>query len=163
MPVPLAGEGVRALIRQALELATTENGLVLIEEPEVHLHPAAIWQSASAIVEVVRRKVQVVVSTHSLEFIDAVLANLKDAEFVGREAYEQQRSRPPVATLCTLTVDDPTSSSGVRRYMLGREPVLDLDGQRIVDAKGRGSYVTSDPGACRIPASICHPVPGCSL
>jgi glycine cleavage system aminomethyltransferase T len=69
--------------------------------------------------------------------------NLKDAEFVGRQAYEQQRSRPPVATLCTLTVDDPTSSSGVRRYMLGREPVLDLDGQRIVDAKGRGSYVTS--------------------
>ena len=68
---------------------------------------------------------------------------LKDADFVGRQAYEQQRSRPPVATLCTLTVDDPTSSSGVRRYMLGREPVLDLEGQRIVDEKGRGSYVTS--------------------
>ena len=29
-----------------------------------------------------------------------------------------------------------------KRYMLGREPVLDLDGQPIVDAKGRGSYVT---------------------
>jgi glycine cleavage system aminomethyltransferase T len=27
--------------------------------------------------------------------------------------------------------------------MLGREPILTLDGQRIVDAKGRGSYVTS--------------------
>jgi len=27
--------------------------------------------------------------------------------------------------------------------MLGREPVLSLEGKRIVDAKGRGSYVTS--------------------
>jgi len=27
--------------------------------------------------------------------------------------------------------------------MLGREPILDLEGRRIVDAKGRGSYVTS--------------------
>jgi len=27
--------------------------------------------------------------------------------------------------------------------MVGREPVLTADGKRIVDAKGRGSYVTS--------------------
>jgi glycine cleavage system aminomethyltransferase T len=27
--------------------------------------------------------------------------------------------------------------------MLGREPILTPDGERIVDAKGRGSYVTS--------------------
>ena len=40
-------------------------------------------------------------------------------------------------------MDDPTSASGVKRYMLGREPVLTPDGERIVDAKGRGSYVTS--------------------
>ena len=48
-----------------------------------------------------------------------------------------------LAILCTLTVDDPTSKSGVKRYMLGREPILTPDGERIVDAKGRGSYVTS--------------------
>jgi glycine cleavage system aminomethyltransferase T len=68
---------------------------------------------------------------------------LKDADFVGRAAYEQQRAAPPAAILCTLTVDDPSSSTGVKRYMLGREPILTLDGQRIVDVKGRGSYVTS--------------------
>jgi glycine cleavage system aminomethyltransferase T/glycine/D-amino acid oxidase-like deaminating enzyme len=79
------------------------------------------------------------------DLVEAGMARptLKDADFGGRQAYEQQRSRPPVATLCTLTVDDPTSSSGVRRYMLGREPVLSLEGKRIVDAKERGSYVTS--------------------
>ena len=54
---------------------------------------------------------------------------LKDADFVGRAAYEQQRSTPPATVLCTLTVDDPTSSSGVKRYMLGREPILTPDGR----------------------------------
>ena len=48
---------------------------------------------------------------------------VKDADFVGKAAYLAQRAIPPAAILCTLTVDDPTSSSGVKRYMLGREPV----------------------------------------
>ncbi len=79
------------------------------------------------------------------DLVEAGMARptLKDADFVGRTAYERQRAADPAAILCTLTVDDPTSSSGVKRYMLGREPILTLDGQRIVDAKGRGSYVTS--------------------
>src|SRR5207247_2215155 len=75
------------------------------------------------------------------DLVEAGMARptLKDADFVGRAAYEKQRSHEPAAVLCTLTVDDPTSSTGVKRYMLGREPILTPDGQRIVDAKGRGS------------------------
>jgi glycine cleavage system aminomethyltransferase T/glycine/D-amino acid oxidase-like deaminating enzyme len=68
---------------------------------------------------------------------------VKDADFVGKKAYLRHRDEEPTALLCTLTVDDPTSSSGVKRYMLGREPILTPDGSRIVDSKGRGSYVTS--------------------
>lgn len=68
---------------------------------------------------------------------------LKDADFVGRAAYEQQRATAPVTILCTLVVDDPTSSSGIKRYMLGREPIQTPDGQPIADARGRRSYVTS--------------------
>jgi glycine cleavage system aminomethyltransferase T/glycine/D-amino acid oxidase-like deaminating enzyme len=69
--------------------------------------------------------------------------SVKDADFVGREAYLRQREAAPVAILCTLTVDDPTSKSGVKRYMLGREPILSTDGRPLVDAHGRRSYVTS--------------------
>ena len=61
---------------------------------------------------------------------------VKDADFVGRAAYLAQRSKPPPAVLCTLTVDDPTSKSGVKRYMLGREPILSSDGAPLIDAKG---------------------------
>ena len=77
--------------------------------------------------------------------VEAGLARptVKDADFVGKEAYLRQRAEAPTAILCTLTVDDPTSSSGVKRYMLGREPILTPAGESLVDAKGRRSFVTS--------------------
>jgi glycine cleavage system aminomethyltransferase T len=74
---------------------------------------------------------------------DMLRPKVKEADFVGRAAYLEQRSRPAVATLCTLTVDDNTSASGVKRYMLGREPILTAGGGPITDAKGRRSFVTS--------------------
>jgi glycine cleavage system aminomethyltransferase T/glycine/D-amino acid oxidase-like deaminating enzyme len=79
------------------------------------------------------------------DLVEAGMARprVKDGEFVGRAAYLEQRSRPPAAILCTLTVDDHTSSSGVKRYMMGREPILTADGAPLIDAKGRHSYVTS--------------------
>jgi glycine cleavage system aminomethyltransferase T len=79
------------------------------------------------------------------DLVEAGMARptVKDADFVGKAAYLAQRSRPPAAVLCTMTVDDPTSSSGVKRYMLGREPILSVDGRPLVDTKGRRSYVTS--------------------
>jgi glycine cleavage system aminomethyltransferase T/glycine/D-amino acid oxidase-like deaminating enzyme len=69
--------------------------------------------------------------------------SVKRQDFVGKAAYLAQRERPPVATLCTLTVDDHVASDGRRRYMLGGEPVLTAEGEPIVDLKGRHSYVTS--------------------
>jgi glycine cleavage system aminomethyltransferase T/glycine/D-amino acid oxidase-like deaminating enzyme len=68
---------------------------------------------------------------------------VKSEDFVGREAHLKHREEEPAAIMCTLTVDDHRSKSGEKRYMLGREPILTRDGKRIVDRKGRGSYVTS--------------------
>ena len=68
---------------------------------------------------------------------------VKDAEFVGKEAYLRQREASPAAVLSTLTLDHPTSKSGVKRYMLGREPILSKEGRPLIDAHGRRSYVTS--------------------
>jgi glycine cleavage system aminomethyltransferase T/glycine/D-amino acid oxidase-like deaminating enzyme len=67
----------------------------------------------------------------------------KAADFVGKAAHLEHRESEPVAVLCTLTVEDHASKSGQKRYMLGREPVLSKDGEPLVDAKGRRSYVTS--------------------
>ena len=68
---------------------------------------------------------------------------VKDEHFIGKEAHVRHREEEPAAILCTLTVDDHTSASGVRRYMLGKEPILTRDGQPLTDLKGRRSYVTS--------------------
>ena len=68
---------------------------------------------------------------------------VKEQDFVGKEAHLRHRDEEPVTILCTLTVDDHTSSSGVKRYPLGREPILTRDGEPLTDRKGRRSYVTS--------------------
>ncbi|MGH2875824.1 MAG: glycine cleavage T C-terminal barrel domain-containing protein, partial [Solirubrobacteraceae bacterium] len=68
---------------------------------------------------------------------------VKEQDFIGKQAHVRQRSEAPAATMCTLTVDDHTSRSGVKRYMLGGEPILTPGGDPITDSKGRRSYVTS--------------------
>jgi len=68
---------------------------------------------------------------------------VKDEPFVGRAAHLRHRERQPDAILCTLTVDDHSSAGGVKRYMLGNEPILTRDGRALADARGRRSYVTS--------------------
>jgi glycine cleavage system aminomethyltransferase T len=68
---------------------------------------------------------------------------VKDQDFVGKAAHVRHREEEPAAIMCTLTVDDHTSKSGVKRYMLGHEPILTRAGESITDRKGRRSYVTS--------------------
>lgn len=77
--------------------------------------------------------------------VEAGLARpkVKKADFIGKEAYMKARKEGPAAILCTVSLDDPTEATGEPRYMLGSEPILTLDGNPIIDSKGRRSYVTS--------------------
>ncbi len=68
---------------------------------------------------------------------------VKAADFVGREAYLKQREEEPATVLCTLTIDDHTSASGMKRYMLGGEPILTRDGEVLTDGHGLHPYVTT--------------------
>jgi glycine cleavage system aminomethyltransferase T/glycine/D-amino acid oxidase-like deaminating enzyme len=71
------------------------------------------------------------------------LPGLKSADFVGKAAYTKAREGEPEATLCTLRLDGARDAAGLRRYPQGGEPLLTPDGARIVDRRGRPSYVTS--------------------
>ncbi len=78
--------------------------------------------------------------------VEAGLARpkVKSADFIGKEAYLQAREEGPAAICCTLTMESHVSDSGVARFpMGGNEPILTQDGERILDAKGRVSRVTS--------------------
>lgn len=90
VPAALGGDGIHALLRLTLELASRPRGLVLLEEPEIHQHPGAIRQSVRAILEAIRREIQVVLSTHSLELIDALLAEASDEDLEKVSLYRLQ-------------------------------------------------------------------------
>lgn len=90
VPASLAGDGIQSLLRLSLALAGSVGGVALLEEPEVHQHPGAIRQSARAILAAVRRNIQIIVSTHSLELIDSLLAESK-AEDLSRLSVYQLR------------------------------------------------------------------------
>ncbi len=78
--------------------------------------------------------------------VEAGLARprVKAADFIGKDAYLKARDEEPAAVCCTLTMESHVSDSGVARFpMGGNEPILTLDGERILDAKGRVSRVTS--------------------
>ena len=78
--------------------------------------------------------------------VEAGLARprVKATDFIGKQAYLVARDGEPSAVLCTLTIEDHTDSMGIGRYPTGgNEPILTLDGERIVDTKGRISRVTT--------------------
>jgi glycine cleavage system aminomethyltransferase T/glycine/D-amino acid oxidase-like deaminating enzyme len=79
---------------------------------------------------------------------------VKNADFVGREAYLAQREAAPQTVLCTMTVDDHTSAAGGKRYMLGGEPILTRDGGTLTDGHGHHPYVTSAGSAPSLGAHV---------
>ena len=73
---------------------------------------------------------------------DLTLPKVKTHDFVGKQAYLAARAADPAAHLCTLAVD-PVVEDTEPRCMTGGEPVLTPEGDPILDAKGRRSYVAS--------------------
>jgi predicted ATPase len=116
IPASAVGEGIQVLLRLCLELAAIPSGVLLLEEPEVHQHPGAIRQSSKVIWGAVRRDIQVILSTHSLELIDALLAEAKDdAELQKLSVYRLQledgilkshRDSGPEAALARSAIED---------------------------------------------------------
>ncbi len=78
VPIAVAGDGARELIESAVYYAQYDDGLALHEEPELHLHPGAQRCLAGLMADTVRRGRQVVLTTHSLELIDDLLAEFSD-------------------------------------------------------------------------------------
>jgi len=69
---------------------------------------------------------------------------VKQADFVGKQAYLAQREESPVAMLCSMTLDTLSLDGGPPRYPVGIGPILDpASKQVLVDDRGRRSYTTS--------------------
>ena len=69
---------------------------------------------------------------------------VKAADFIGKEAYVAARAAGATTVMCALTIDDHMSKAGIKRYPVGgNEPIVTADGERILDAHGRVSRVTT--------------------
>ena len=74
---------------------------------------------------------------------DLALPKVKRADFIGKQPYLAARERGASAILCTLALEDRHGGGDSPRFPTGGEPVLTPDGQAIIDAQGRRSFVTS--------------------
>lgn len=91
IPLVMAGDGVRILARLCLDLASRPQGLVLLEEPEIHQHHRSLRMSAQAVVSAVRRGIQVVIATHSLDLIDELLGAAEREELLEKTSIQRLR------------------------------------------------------------------------
>jgi energy-coupling factor transporter ATP-binding protein EcfA2 len=76
------GAGVREALRLILDLELKQPALVLIEEPEVHLHPGLEYAMYSYLREKSKSQ-QIFVTTHSTNFVDSV--SFQNIYLVARE------------------------------------------------------------------------------
>jgi heterotetrameric sarcosine oxidase gamma subunit len=75
---------------------------------------------------------------------DGAGQDTRTQDFIGKDAVVAHGGRGPRLTvLCSLTVEDHTSASGVKRYMLGGEPIVRRDGSILTDGHGHHPYVTT--------------------
>ncbi len=76
-PVPayLAGDGFKRLLQLAAGVTSREPKLAILEEPETFQHPRYLGELADIVRASVEAGSQVVLSTHNLELIDALLGD----------------------------------------------------------------------------------------
>lgn len=73
-PLYVFGDGFKRTLVIALTLLTTDNGVILIDEIETSIHVSALGRVFTWLIETCRRRgIQLFVTTHSLEAIDAML------------------------------------------------------------------------------------------
>lgn len=75
IPAYLAGDGFKRFLEIASHIVSNKNeGIVLLEEPESFQHPRYLGELAMLLKETASRGTQVILSTHSLELIQLLLA-----------------------------------------------------------------------------------------
>ncbi len=82
MPVNVIGDGAKLLLLSSLISVLPGVELLLMEEPESHMHPGYLRALARLMVEAAKAGRQLFVSTHSLELIEHLLEEVEVAGLV---------------------------------------------------------------------------------
>lgn len=82
VPVDSLGGGVKMVIELELLAEACREGILLLEEPEIKLHPAYIQVITKRLVNLVQKNKisQLYITTHSIELIRGIVENLEESE-----------------------------------------------------------------------------------
>jgi predicted ATPase len=81
-----------------------ENTVLVLDEPEVHLHPKWQLEMAKIIVELVEKGVKIVVNSHSPYMIDA-LKYYADKEKINNNFYLAEKNKDETSSISDVTMD----------------------------------------------------------
>jgi hypothetical protein len=73
IPAYLAGDGLKRFLELAAAIVDTQNGVVLLEEPEAYQHPRYMTELVTLVLNAAKAGTQIILSTHSIELIDLLL------------------------------------------------------------------------------------------
>ncbi len=122
-----------AFVKAYMEVFTSESFVLIIEEPEAHLHPLAQKWLKEYIVEMCSAGIQVVVSTHSTDFIDAEY--LDGLVRVYKEGGITKAIQLTKEDLCTFCVE-----SGAPAEKISPDNIIDYYNTRLFADQLKGMF-----------------------
>ena len=124
---------IMAFIKAYMELFKDENIVLIIEEPEKHLHPLAQKWLKEFIMDLCQSGIQVVLSTHSTSFID--VRYLDGLVRVYKENFETKAVQLTKEQLYDFCI-----SSGVTRAEVTKDRILDYYETKIFSDQLNGLF-----------------------
>ncbi len=122
-----------AFVKAYMEVFNGESFVLIIEEPEAHLHPLAQKWLKEYVVEMCNAGIQVVISTHSTEFIDAEYLDGLVRVYKDDNATKAIQLTPE--KLCEYCI-----SSGVPADRISKESVVDFYATKIFGDQLKGMF-----------------------
>jgi putative ATP-dependent endonuclease of OLD family len=122
-----------AFVKAYMEVFTGENFVLIIEEPEAHLHPLAQRWLKEYVVEMCSSGIQVILSTHSSEFIDAEY--LDGLVRIHKEGGITKAIQLSAEQLCNFCID-----SGVPENLISPDNIVDFYSTKLFLDQLKGMF-----------------------
>lgn len=122
-----------AFVKAYMQIFTSESFVLIIEEPEAHLHPLAQKWLKEYIFEMCQSGIQVVISTHSTAFIDATyIDGLVRVYKIGGTTNAIQLSSEELYSFCV--------ESGVPANKTSPENIVDFYSTKLLSDQLKGVF-----------------------
>ena len=121
------GDGIRSFARMCLEVLVEPRNIVVIDEPELFLHPPQIRQLAKMITTDTPNSTQLFIATHSVDFVRAILEHASDRLKIirlSRSPAGQRATEVDSEEIKNLWSDPNLSASGVLGALFHDHSVL---------------------------------------